>query len=85
MKKFTCQCHRCDGSGKYDRGTCFDCKGTGFKNRTTQPRGLTPFVLSVTYSDQSKDTPLVFAATREKAIGIVARACRVAGWNAEIL
>lgn len=78
--KHTCQCNRCNGAGRYDRGTCFDCKGTGFKS-STNTRGLTPFVLDVTYRNGSKNTPRVFASSRAKAVEIVERTLRIKGWE----
>jgi hypothetical protein len=81
---YSCQCSRCDGTGKYDRGTCFDCKGVGYKNQKTQPRGLSPFTLNVTYSNGKVNTPKVWATSRDKAISIVERTCRINGWEATV-
>lgn len=83
MKKYTCQCKRCDGTGRYDRGTCFDCKGSGFVNSSSY-RGLTPFVLTVTYDNGSTNNPRVFATSREKAIMIIERQLRVKGWTGTV-
>lgn len=80
MPKYTCQCTRCDGSGRYDRGTCFDCKGLGSVNKCSY-RGLTPFVLKVTYTNGSTNTPRIFATNRDKAIMIIERAIRIKGWS----
>lgn len=77
---YTCQCPRCDGTGRYDRGTCFECKGTGFVNRASA-RGLSEFKLAVTYTSGKKCAPRVFATTRAKAVGIVERQLRVNGWS----
>lgn len=76
---YTCQCMRCGGSGRFDRGACFDCKGAGFVNRAST-RGLTPFVLAVTYEKGGTESPRVFATTRGKAVEIVERHLRVKGW-----
>jgi len=83
MDKVTCQCKRCDGIGRYDRGTCFDCKGTGFVNSSSY-RGLTPFVLAVTYSNGSTNSPRVFATSREKAAIIVERMLSIKGWEGTV-
>ncbi len=77
---YTCQCTRCDGSGRFDLGTCFDCKGTGYVNRATT-RGLHQFVLTVTYSNGKTNTPRVFASTRAKAVQIIERTLRIKGWD----
>jgi hypothetical protein len=81
--KFTCQCSRCDGTGRYDRGTCFDCKGLGYVNRVNT-RGLTPFILKVVYSNGSINTPRVFASTREKAVMIVVRMMTIKGYTGQV-
>lgn len=80
MGKFTVQCSRCDGKGRYDRGTCFTCKGVGYENKATQPRGMTPFVLTVTYNNGSKSAPKVWATRKEVAIEIVSRQLKINGW-----
>jgi DnaJ-class molecular chaperone len=80
MNKYTCQCTRCNASGNFDKGTCFDCKGTGFVN-SVSTRGLTPFVLTVTYSNGTENKPRVFASSRKIAISIVERMLRVKGWG----
>lgn len=84
-KSYTCQCSRCDGSGRYDRGDCFDCKGSGFVNRKSQPRGLTPFALEVTYSNGSKNAVTVWGTSRTKAVQIVERMIRVKGWEGKVV
>jgi DnaJ-class molecular chaperone len=77
--RFTCQCPRCDSTGRFDRGVCFECKGLGYVSRTNT-RGLTPFVLTVTYENGSINTPRVFASRRENAVAIVERQLRLKGW-----
>jgi len=81
--KYTCQCTRCNATGRYDRGTCFDCKGTGYVNRTNT-RGLTPFVLTVTFENGSINQPRVFATQRKYAVEIVERMLRIKGWKGEV-
>jgi DnaJ-class molecular chaperone len=80
MKNYTCQCGRCDGSGRFDRGTCFECKGVGYVNRSTKPRGLSLCILIVTYSNGSTNEVKVYASSRDKAISIVERMIRIKGW-----
>ena len=31
-------CSRCNGTGRYDRGTCFSCKGAGSKQQAVKVR-----------------------------------------------
>lgn len=80
MATFTCQCSRCDGQGKFDRGTCFNCKGTGYENKTRQPRGLFRFVLVVTYSNGAVNKPTVWASSKAAAVQIVERMLAIKGW-----
>jgi len=42
-------CGRCGGSGRYDRGACFGCQGSGFCMTSKKP-GLR-FEVSAIYSD----------------------------------
>lgn len=84
MTKATCQCSRCDGSGRYDRGTCFECKGAGYVNRKNTGN-LTPFTITVRFSNGSINTPRVFAISRAKAVSIVERSCALNGWTAEVI
>ena len=81
--RYTCQCIRCGGSGRFDRGACFDCRGAGFVNRAST-RGLTPFVLAVAYENGRTESARVFATTRGKAVEIVERHLRVKGWAAVV-
>lgn len=79
--QFSCQCSRCNGTGKYDRGTCFGCKGLGYKNQATKPRGLTEFNLTVTYANGSKNNIRIFASRHENAVSIITRICQIKGWE----
>lgn len=81
--KFTCQCTRCNATGRYDRGTCFDCNGTGYVNRTNT-RGFTPFVLTVTYENGKTNQPRIFASRKEIAVMIVERMLRINGWKGTV-
>ena len=81
IMKYTCQCMRCDGTGKYDRGVCFACTGTGYRNQATQPRALSPFALTVTYSNGRTNQPKVWASSKARAVEIVERMLRIKGWD----
>ena len=76
----TCQCPRCDSTGRYDRGTCFTCKGTGYVNRTNA-RGLTAFPLKVTYSNGSTNHVKIYATQRKNAVSIVERMLKLNKWD----
>jgi DnaJ-class molecular chaperone len=83
MSKFSCQCGRCGGSGKYDRGSCFDCNGLGFKNVARKPT-LLAHVLTVTYSNGSVNTVTIYASLRAVAVEIVSRQLKIKGWIGEV-
>lgn len=84
MTIFTVVCSRCDGEGRFDRGTCFDCKGTGFRNQKTQPRHVSPFRLTVTFSNGKENNPCVWANKKETAVKIIERQMRVNGWEGAV-
>ncbi len=81
MSNYSRVCPRCDGSGRYDRGTCFQCKGIRYVNQTTKPRGLTAFNLTVTFINGSQNRPVMWARDRQKAIEIITAYCAVKGWE----
>lgn len=81
--KFTCQCLRCNATGRFDRGACFDCKGLGYVNRANT-RALTPFVLTVVYENGSTNAPRVFATQRAHAVTIVERMLKIKGWKGAV-
>jgi hypothetical protein len=83
MKKYSCQCTRCDGTGRHDRGTCFDCKGYGFVSRCST-RHLTPFIVNVIFSNGTENKARIFATSRGTAVAIVERRVRMNGWTATV-
>ena len=83
MTKFSSQCGRCGGSGKYDRGTCFECKGNGFINSARKPN-LPAHNLVVTYSNGSTNNVTVHASQRRIAVEIVECQLRINGWQGAV-
>jgi DnaJ-class molecular chaperone len=49
MKAYSITCGRCLGTGRYDRGACFGCKGAGIKITNRKPPER--FEVSAMYSD----------------------------------
>ncbi|AMW36164.1 hypothetical protein [Xanthomonas phage XAJ2] len=84
MTKFTCQCSRCDGNGKFDRGTCFTCKGVGYENKARRPSSLTAFTLLVAYSNGTTNKPTIWATSKKVAVKIVERMISIKGWEASV-
>lgn len=78
---YTCQCPRCDGTGKYDRGDCFTCNGVGYKNQVTKPRCLTEQKITVTYENGSNNFVTIYSVRRSVAISIVERMMSIKGWK----
>lgn len=63
-------CGRCGGSGRYDRGACFGCQGTGFRTTTRKPSPR--FEVSAIYSDGVRRLlKNKSAASAEKAVKAV--------------
>jgi DnaJ-class molecular chaperone len=81
--KYCCQCGRCGGIGRYDRGTCFECKGNGFTNKSKQPSG-NKFDLAVTYENGSTNRVTIYASTKEIAVSLVERQLKIKGWNGTV-
>lgn len=75
---------RCNGSGKYDRGVCFGCRGVGFKNQSTKPRALKKFALTVEYEGGSTNSVVLFANTKKLAISILELNLRIKGWRGAV-
>ena len=80
-KSYLVQCSRCDGRGRYDRGTCFGCKGSGVKKVATKPRktafNLYKLEAQLINAETFNDLPDLYATTSAIAISIVERAIRV--------
>lgn len=68
--KFLCECGRCGGRGRYDRGTCFDCNGRKFVARARKPNGVVPYIVRVN-TEAGRVKWEVFASTRDMAIELV--------------
>jgi len=78
---FTCECGRCGGHGRYDRGTCFDCKGNGYRNKPRKP-SKSAVLVHVTFSNGSKNTAKIYASSSALAVAIVERQIALKGWTA---
>lgn len=49
MAQYKTTCPRCDGKGRFDRGTCFSCNGAGVVLTSRKP--APKFSVSAIYSD----------------------------------
>ena len=82
--RFATQCSRCDGKGRYDRGTCFGCNGRGYKNLTSKPSRVNEYHLKITFENGSSNFVTMFAHSRNVAIDLVNREVRANGWKGEV-
>jgi DnaJ-class molecular chaperone len=64
-KKHLSLCGRCLGTGRYDRGTCFRCRGAGSVAVSRKP--AVRFEVSAVYSDGVRRVLKMKAAKSEQA------------------
>jgi DnaJ-class molecular chaperone len=69
MGKFLCECGRCGGRGRYDRGTCFDCNGRKFVAKSRKPNRV-PHIVRVN-TPEGKVKWEVYASSKEMAVELV--------------
>jgi hypothetical protein len=82
-------CPRCAGTGRYDRGACFECKrygALGFVWRATK-RGRPCFVTAIRDPKEGRIpwVTIYGSATPAQAVALVQRVQRVAGLPAAII
>lgn len=83
-QRFNVQCPRCQGVGRFDRGTCFECKGARSVLRTRQPKG-DPVRVVVTFSDGSINTLTFWGFTfPAHAVRAAEQAVAAKGWTAQV-
>ena len=76
-------CSRCNGTGRYDRGACFRCKGAGCKQQAVKPRtcarGLSAWIVEAerTAGGTGK-AAVIYSVTPAQAVDVVERALRCA-------
>lgn len=76
-------CSRCNGAGRYDRGTCFSCKGAGSKQQAVKPRtsarGLSAWLVEAERTEGGiGKAAVIYSVTPAQAVDIVERALRCA-------
>jgi len=80
-------CHRCNGTGKYDRGACFGCRqwgAFGFTRRKSR-RGRAVVVTAIRDKKEGRIPWIsIYGATPEQALSIVRRVQAVKGISAAI-
>ncbi len=80
MAKFNVECPRCRGTGRFDRGTCFECKGRRSVVKSRKP--VAPeHNLVVTFETGEKNYVKMYFFTREYAIKAVEHQMLVRGWK----
>lgn len=84
--RYSIQCGRCDGSGRFDRGYCFECKGAGYTNKNMLPAktgALKRNAVLVRFSNGSTNTAVLYTATKRLALSLVEREIGRRGWDAK--
>lgn len=81
--KYNVECPRCQGTGRYDRGTCFECKGNRFVKRSHKP-STEPRNIVVTFDNGKQDFVKMYFFTREYAIKAVEHQLLVRGWKGTV-
>ena len=81
---FNVQCTRCDGTGRYDRGTCFKCKGKRFVKSSRKPHLLPERNYVVTFDTGKKNVVKMYFFTAEYALKAIEPQMLVRGWRGTI-
>lgn len=66
MTTYTRTCPRCNGTGKYDRGTCFACLGAKHVKTATKPTAK--WEVSAVYKDGTRRVVCTAGGSEQKAI-----------------
>lgn len=81
--RYNVQCPRCQGTGRFDRGTCFQCKGRRSITTTRKPT-IEPKNLEVTFDTGKQNFVKMYFFTLEYAIKAVEHQMLVRGWKGTI-
>lgn len=81
---FNVQCPRCNGTGKYDRGTCFECKGSRSVRRNRKPAGIIPYHFVVTYSNGTTNNVAMYFDNQLLAQLAIDDQIAAKGWEATV-
>ena len=81
--KYNVECPRCLGSGKFDRGVCFECKGTRLVKRLTKPN-TAPRNIVVTFDNGKQDFVKMYFFTLEYALKAVEYQLIARGWTGTV-
>lgn len=80
---FNRECPRCQGTGRFDHGVCFQCKGKRFIKQKSKPT-LPERNLVVTFETGKQDHVKMYFFTREYAVKAVEHQMLVRGWKGTI-
>lgn len=83
MKRFNVECGRCLGTGRFDRGTCFECKGNRFVLKTRKPK-TEPRNFVVTFDNGKTNEIKMYFFLKEYALKAVEYQLIVRGWKGTI-
>lgn len=80
---FNVQCPRCGGTGRFDRGTCFQCKGARSVKRKTKPK-LPAYDFTVTYPNGSINSVRMYFRNAADAEASIRHTLTIMNWDATI-
>jgi hypothetical protein len=78
-ERYNVECPRCLGTGKFDRGTCFKCKGRRSVTTKLKPESE-PRNFVVTFDNGKQDFIRMYFFTREYALKAIQHQMIVRGW-----
>lgn len=81
--KYNAQCSRCAGSGRFDRGTCFRCKGARFEVVARRPN-FEPVNVLVEYANGKNVRVPMFFSSKKDAIAAVELELARKGWKGKV-
>jgi hypothetical protein len=82
-EKFNVECPRCLGSGKFDRGVCFECKGKRYVLRS-RPGKAECRNLVITFDTGKQNFVKMYFFTLEYAVKAVEQQMLARGWHGTI-
>ena len=80
---FNRECPRCQGTGRFDRGTCFECKGRRIIKQKSRPT-LPAHVIEVKFDNGSKNVVTIYATRRDHAEAAIELKCAAKGWKVSL-
>lgn len=81
---FNRECPRCQGTGRFDRGACFQCKGRRFIKQKSLPN-LPVHVIEIRFENGTKNVVTMYGRRRVYAEAAIEEQCIAKKWKATII